>query len=60
MVTEIVLFESPDLTVLDFCLCGWMNSAVYKTNLEPPDELLASILDDKVHPYTGNEALYRH
>jgi len=46
MVTEIELFESPKLTVLDFCLCGWMNSEVYKTKLDTTDELLASILDD--------------
>ena len=38
------LFESPDRTVLDFYSCGWTNSEVYKTKLDRPDELLASIL----------------
>ena len=32
--------------MLDFCLCGWMNSEVYKTKVDTLDELLASILDD--------------
>ena len=30
MVTKIQLLESPNLTPLDFCLCGWMKSQVYK------------------------------
>jgi hypothetical protein len=30
MVTEIELFDAPDLTTLDFCLWGWMKSEVYK------------------------------
>ena len=50
MVNELELFESPDLTVLVFYLCGWMKGEFYKTNLDPPDELLASILDNIVHP----------
>jgi hypothetical protein len=45
MVTEIELFESPDLTPLEFCLWGWMKSDVYKTKVDTRDELLARILD---------------
>jgi hypothetical protein len=45
MVTEIELFESPDLTPLDFCLWGWMKSQIYKRNVDTRDELLPRILD---------------
>ena len=45
MVTEIELFESPALTLLDFCLWGWMKSEVNKIKVDTADELLASILD---------------
>jgi hypothetical protein len=44
MVTEIELFESPDLTPVHFCLWGWMKSEVYKKKVDTRDELLASIL----------------
>ena len=44
MVTETELFECPVLTPLDFCLCGWNKSDVYKTKVDPPDELLARTL----------------
>jgi len=30
MVTEIELFESPDLIPFDFCLWGWMQNEIYK------------------------------
>jgi len=30
MVTEIELFESPDLTPVDFCGCGWMKAIFTK------------------------------
>jgi hypothetical protein len=43
-VTEIGLFVYTDQTTLDFCLCVWMNSEVYKTKVDTPDELLASSL----------------
>jgi len=33
MFTGIELFESPDLTPLDFCLWSWMKSEVYKEML---------------------------
>jgi len=46
MVTEIELFESPDVTPLDIYLRGWMNSEVYKSKVDTRDELLARILDD--------------
>jgi hypothetical protein len=42
---EIQLFESPDLTLLDFCLRGWMKSEVSKRKLGTRDESLARILD---------------
>jgi hypothetical protein len=34
MVTEIELFESADLTPLDFCMWGWMKSEVYKIKVD--------------------------
>jgi len=45
MVTEIELFESTDLTPLDFCWWGWMESEVYKRKVGTQDKLLACILD---------------
>ena len=39
------LFESPDLTLLDYCLWGCMKSEVNARNLDTADELLAHILD---------------
>jgi hypothetical protein len=44
MVTEIQLFESPDLTPLDFCLCVWKKCEFYKRNVDTGVELLADIL----------------
>jgi hypothetical protein len=43
--TEIELFESPELTLLDFSLWGWMKGEVYKQMVDTQDELLARILD---------------
>jgi hypothetical protein len=43
--TEILLFESPDQTTLDFCSCGWIKSEVYRRHVEKAEELLARILD---------------
>jgi hypothetical protein len=45
MVAERELFESPDLTPLDFCLGGWMKIEVYKRKVVTRDELLTCILD---------------
>jgi len=45
MVTKIELFESTDLTPLDFCWWGWMKSEVHKRKVDTQDELLACILD---------------
>jgi len=48
---QIELFESLDLTALDFCLWGWMYSEVYKSQggysrqVDTADELLSRILD---------------
>ena len=45
MVTEIELFESPDLTPLYFCLWGWMKSSIDKIQVDTRDKLLSPILD---------------
>jgi len=45
MFTSIELFESPDLTPLDFCLWLLIKSEVYKRKVDTRDELLARILD---------------
>ena len=42
---ETELFESPDLTPLDFCLWGWMKSEVYKIKVDARQELLACMWD---------------
>jgi hypothetical protein len=44
MITEIELFESPDLNPLHFFLCGWMKNEVYKREVHTQDELVALIL----------------
>jgi hypothetical protein len=40
-VSEIRLFESPDLTPLDFCLWGFAKVEVYKIKMDTRDELPA-------------------
>jgi hypothetical protein len=45
MFTSIELFESPDLTLLDFCLWLLITSEVYNRKVGTWDELLARILD---------------
>jgi hypothetical protein len=45
MVTGIKLFESPDVTPLDFCLWVWMRRDDYKIKVATRDELLARILN---------------
>jgi len=45
MVTEIQLFESPNLTSLDICLCSRMKGDVYEWKVDTRDELLVRILD---------------
>jgi hypothetical protein len=45
MVTEIVLFGSPDLNRLHFCLWGLIKRGVYKIKVDTRDELFARILD---------------
>ena len=44
MVTERELFESPDLTPLQFSLWGWMKSAVHKRKVNTQDKWLVRIL----------------
>jgi len=45
MASEIQLSESPDLTLLYFCLWGWMNGEFYERKVDIRDELLLRILD---------------
>jgi hypothetical protein len=45
MATETELFESTELTALDFCLWGWMKNEICKTKVDARDDLLARILD---------------
>ena len=55
MVAELETFEFPDLPLLDFCLCRWMKSDVYKRNVDTWDNLLACILDGaaRISMYQG-------
>ena len=48
MVAETFLFESTELTPLDFCLWGWLKGEVYKRNVDTREELIARILDAAV------------
>ena len=41
----IQLVESPYLTLLDFCLWGWMKGEVQKTKVDTRDKLPARSLD---------------
>jgi hypothetical protein len=59
MITELELFESPDLTLLDFCLWGWMMSEVYKRKVDTQNELLARILGATAHIKTREYQLRR-
>jgi hypothetical protein len=59
MVTEMELFESPDLTPLDFCLWGWMKNEVRKRKVNIRDILLARILDAAAHIGKGENRLRR-
>jgi len=45
MVTEIELFEFPDVTPLDFCLCAWMKCEFYKMKVDTRDELPGDTLN---------------
>ena len=67
MVTKIELFESTDLTPVDFCWWGWMESEVYKRKVDTQDELLVAfwmllpelrnvkISSDEAHPVFTHE-----
>jgi hypothetical protein len=44
LVTETLLFESTDLTLLDFCLWGRLKGEVYKRKVDTREELIARIL----------------
>jgi hypothetical protein len=45
MVIEMELFETQNLTSLDFCLWGWIKREVNRIKVDTADELLARILD---------------
>jgi hypothetical protein len=49
MVTEIVLFESPNLTSLRFGLLCWMKIIFYKRQVDTRQELIFRMLDAAVH-----------
>jgi hypothetical protein len=48
MLIERELFESPDLTLLGFCLRDWMKNEICKRNVDTRDESLTRILDAAV------------
>ena len=45
MVTELEVFEPPDLIPLDFCLGGWMKRQICTRKVDTRDELLGRISD---------------
>jgi len=45
LITEIELFEKPDIIPLDFCLRDWLKNQVYKRQADTRDKLLCRILD---------------
>ena len=51
--------RSPDLTQLDFCLCGLMKSGVYRKKVDTRDELRFTILDVMVCIKERQDALRR-
>jgi hypothetical protein len=54
---QIQLFESPDLTPLDFCLRGWWKSKFHKRKVDTWDKLLARILDAVAGVRKGEDQL---
>jgi hypothetical protein len=59
MITAKELFESGDLTTLDFCLWVWVMSEIYKIIAETADALLSSILDAAAHIKKREDQLRR-
>jgi hypothetical protein len=59
MVAEIELFESPDLTPVDFCGWGWMKSNIYKIKVDTRVKLLAPILDAAARIEKSEDVLRR-
>jgi len=45
MVTEVEMFESPDLNPLNFCLWGCMSNGYQKLKVDTRNELFARIMD---------------
>ena len=43
------MFESPDITLFDFCLWVWMKNEVYERTVDTGAKLLAHILDAAAH-----------
>lgn len=51
------LFESPELTLLDIRLLGWMKSEVQEGEVDAPDELFAGTLDGAVRIWKSENQL---
>jgi hypothetical protein len=45
MVIEVEMFESLNLNLLNFLLCGCMQSGVYKRKVDTQNKLLSRIMD---------------
>jgi hypothetical protein len=59
IVNKAELLESPNLTLLDFSLWGWMMSEVYKRNMDTRDEFLARMLDAPARTKNREDQLRR-
>jgi hypothetical protein len=57
--TVIQLVESPDLTLLDFCLWGWMKCEVNQIKVDTRDKLLSRSLDAASRIKKGEDQLRR-
>jgi hypothetical protein len=53
------LFESPELSPLDFCLRGCIKSDVYKRKADTRDKLFARILDAAVRTQKSEDQIRR-
>jgi len=59
MVTKIELFESPDLTPVDFCGWGWMKAIFTNIKVNTRYKLFAPILDAAARIEKSEERLRR-
>ena len=56
---QIELFESPDLTLLDFCLWGWIKNEDYKRSVDTRDEIPYCIVGAAARIKKGEDQLRR-